>query len=131
MQMTESDLLERARKCFSRIQGHVPLTPIRLTVNDLRISPSWGGWKNSPGLYYFVHNEEVVYVGRAVPSVGLGNRIGSQINAFGDPAWDEIIRDEQTVVGVMPFSNDDWHWVATLEVWLIDGPTRPKFNKRF
>lgn len=128
--MTESDLLKRADQLLSRITGLSPPRAVRCTIQELR-QPTWGDWVREPGVYYFVHQGEVVYIGRALCSQALGNEIGTYINQYDNPEWAAVIRDESTVVGLLVFPRDDWHWVATLEVWLIDGPSRPKFNKRF
>ena len=42
-----------------------------------------------------------------------------------------LATSDDTVVGVIPFPMDDWHWAAALEFWLIDVDPRPKFNQKF
>ena len=128
--MTESQLSDRLSDMLSRIDGLQLPQPIKKTIGELRREAQWDDWSDSPGIYYFVHSGKVVYIGRAFPSVCIGNRVGSHIGTFDDPEWAKIISDDETIVGVLPFPPDDWHWIATIEVWLIDGPTRPQFNKR-
>jgi hypothetical protein len=71
------------------------------------------------------------YVGRATPRSGLGERVYNQINAFGGKnGWDTVITDENVKCGLVIFTNnEDWHWLASLEILLIDN-LRPKFNYR-
>jgi hypothetical protein len=128
--MTESELLGKANQWASRISGfHLP-EPVRSSIRELRQMAQWGDWAPAPGVYYFAYRGEVVYVGRALPSVKVGNRVGTHIDEYSNPAWAEVIRNDDTVVGIWTFPLDDWHWLAALEVWLIDKP-RPKFNMRF
>jgi hypothetical protein len=129
--VTESELLERASKLLSRINDFPSMQPVRLTLGELRRGANWGDWSRKPGIYYFIKDDQVVYIGRAVPSVGIGNRIGTHINEYSDPEWAAIIQDEQAICGVLPFPDLDWHWLGTLEMCLIDGDSRPRFNKRF
>jgi excinuclease UvrABC nuclease subunit len=128
--MNENELLQKASQFLSRVSGLAIPTSVHVDIRDLRQTPSWGEWSRKPGVYYFVYHGEVVYVGRAYPSVNVGNRVGTHINDYNNPAWAEVIRDEDTTVGVLSFPVQDWHWLAALEVWLIDNP-RPKFNMRF
>ena len=127
--MTEQDLQERVSQLVARIDGLELTDPIRQTIGDLRNQEQWD-WSSEAGIYYFVRDGTVVYVGRAYPSHGIGNRIGSHVAPTDDAAWSEIINDDQTIVGVYPFPSDDWHWIASLEVHLIDVEPRPEFNKR-
>lgn len=131
--MTESEFIERIDACLSRIGGLARPEAARRTIGVLRQNKNedWKPWSDSAGIYYFVRGDEVVYVGRATPGVCIGNRVGRHLDSFGNPDWDEVIRDDETTVVALPFPPEDWHWLATLEVWLIDSPQRPKFNLRY
>lgn len=41
----------------------------------------------------------------------------------------QVIKDDSVKCGIFIFPSDDWHWIASLELLLID-KLRPKFNKR-
>ncbi|MED3571305.1 hypothetical protein [Cytobacillus praedii] len=83
------------------------------------------------GIYYFVQENKVKYVGRALPSVGLKSRILNQMNAFGDKEWDCVIKDIHTEIGVIIFNEiEQWHFISALEHYLIEKLERPVFNKR-
>lgn len=133
--MTEQELVERANDYLRRIVPapvQLPVEPIMQTIADLRGPNEWPDWCGKPGVYFFVHNDEVVYVGRALPSHGLGNRIGTHIAVDDDSEWGRVVADGSTRVGAIPFgTEDDWHWLAALEFWLIDSSTRPRFNRKF
>jgi hypothetical protein len=94
-----------------------------------RRSAAYKGWGDMPGIYFFEQDSLVVYIGRALRGTLLRGRVHSQCTSFGDPAWDEVIGDDQTVVGAVPFQLADWYWPAALEAHLI-GVERPPFNKR-
>lgn len=87
--------------------------------------------KNFCGVYYFIQNGQVKYVGRALPSVGLRSRIFNQVTAFGDEKWDMVIKDMDAEVGVVIFENpEQWYFISSLEHYLIEKLGRPSFNKR-
>ena len=132
--MTEQELIAKAETFLRRFDTPpvaLPLSSAAETITHLRGPDDWPDtWCGKPGIYYFVNNDEVVYIGRAVPSQGLGNRIGTHIAVNDDSDWGQVVTDGNTRVGMIPFDADDWHWLAALEVYLIDDP-RPKFNKKF
>lgn len=100
---------------------------ITLTIDDLRSNPKWGEWSRKRGVYYFQKEDDVVYVGRALRS--LGSRVQSQINSFGDPKWDHIINNKDIIVGVICLDDDLWYLASALEIYFID-KLQPEFNKR-
>lgn len=88
--------------------------------------------KSKCGIYFFVQNGIVKYVGRALPSVGLKSRILNQVNAFGDKNWNKVINDPNVEVAVFIFEDkDQWYFISALEHFLIDKLEFPEFNKRF
>lgn len=102
------------------------------TIEKLKIKGSglWADWENEPGIYVFVQNERVQYVGRATRNVTLGSRVFNQMNASGDPKWDHVINDDNTKIYLFVWDREDWHWLAALELFLIDKLNKPPFNKR-
>lgn len=87
--------------------------------------------KTESGIYYFIQDGIVNYVGRALPSVGLRKRILIQINAFGDENWDKVIMDNSIEVAVFIFNDlEQWYFISALEHYLIEKLERPIFNKR-
>lgn len=91
----------------------------------------WETWGSNPGIYYFIRNGQIEYVGRALNSNGLKRRVDEQLKLTGQ-AWDEITFDPNTWIGIYAFHATDWHWVKSVEVYLIDKLVpKPTFNKRF
>jgi hypothetical protein len=129
---TENSLLAITDNFLSRI-SYTSIEKVTFGIADLQNTKrSLQPWNNKAGIYYFVQGNEVKYVGRATPNVGLGARVYQQVNAFGgSDGWDDIINDGTVRCGLIVFhDNDDWHWLTALEVLLID-KLRPQFNKRF
>lgn len=131
MDKTERKLRNLIDAFFARLYSN-EFTLSSFIINETRlIKKSVQPWKNDAGVYYFIQNDEVKYVGRATPNVGLGKRLYEQANAFGGKdGWDNVIGDPDVICGLIIFNNkDDWHWLAALEVILID-KLKPLFNKR-
>jgi len=129
--MTEEKLIHLVDAFFNRVHDS-SYSFLESTIGELRQrNKREQEWNNRAGVYYFVQNGEIKYVGRATPSSGLGGRVYNQINAFGGTnGWDNVITDDKVKVGLIIFTNDeDWHWLAALEVLLID-KLRPQFNYR-
>lgn len=124
--LSEDALIARAKTFLDRIVGLSIREHIRAPMREIRSAEKWP-WAGETGIYYFVHQGEVVYVGRGLC---IGNRIGTHLEAKYTPEWEAIMNDEETIVGVWPFDRSDWPWVAGLEVALIEPPNRPKFNGR-
>lgn len=128
----EQTLVDLTNKFLKRIQ-YKDFVSAPVTLIELRSIPKKEqAWSKQAGVYYFLQNDTVKYVGRATPNVGLGNRVYQQANALGGlDGWDDVITDPNTMYGLIIFEdNEDWHWLAALEVFLID-KLRPQFNKRF
>ena len=105
-------------------------TPVEISLGDLRKRDAdWSAWEQKSGVYYFVQDGPLVYVGRALSGTGLGSRIHNQITSFGDPAWDAVIKDDHVLVGLICLPEKDWFLASSLEVFLIQR-LRPRFNKR-
>lgn len=102
----------------------------KFTLEELRKEKSkWNEWENESGIYYFVEEGSIVYVGRALPSTRLGSRVNDQIEAFGDPKWCRIINNPQVIVGIVCIYEKMWYMSSSLELYLID-KLKPEFNKR-
>lgn len=100
------------------------------TIEELRKEKSkWNEWENESGIYYFVEEGSIVYIGRALKSTGLGSRVKDQIEAFGDPKWDRIIKNHQVIVGIACINKEMWFMTSSLELYLID-KIKPEFNNR-
>lgn len=131
MERSERALFGIVNKFFSRIH-YTEFEILSCTMDELRnVKRGLQQWNNKAGVYYFLQNNEVKYVGRATPNKGLGSRVYEQGNAFGGKdGWDEVITDSSVKCGLIVFNdNEDWHWLASLEVLLID-KLKPRFNKR-
>ncbi len=100
------------------------------TIEELRKEKSkWNEWENESGIYYFVEEGSIVYIGRALKNTGLGSRVNDQIEAFGNPKWDRIIKNHQVIVGIVCINEEMWFMTSSLELYLID-KLKPEFNKR-
>lgn len=107
-----------------------PANAIELTLKELLDgNKPWGEWQNSAGVYYFVETDRIVYVGRALATVGLGTRIHSQIHATGDARWDRVIKNPEVIIGVIEVPKDLDFMASALELFLIK-QFKPEFNKR-
>lgn len=130
MDKSEQRLIHLFEKFQVRIV-ELTIEQIILTINNLRdIKSTKQAWWHKAGVYYFVQDGIVKYVGKANLRTGLRKRIYNQIEAFGEPErWDTVISDSSVKVGMFIFPDDDWHWIAGLEVLLIDKMS-PQFNYR-
>ncbi|WP_411347202.1 hypothetical protein [Paenibacillus sp. WLX2291] len=132
MDCNEQTLIDLTNAFLKRIKYN-DFVAAPVTLVDLRNIPKKEqNWSKKAGVYYFLQNDIVKYVGRATPNVGLGIRVYQQANAWGGhDGWDNVISDPNTTYGLIIFEDrEDWHWLAALEVLLID-KLRPQFNKRF
>lgn len=128
----EKDLLLYVEKFLLKFKSRLPLNYRKEVLKVIRSDSSFlESLSNEPGIYYFLQNNMVKYVGRALPSVGLKKRIQVQISAYGDIAWDSIINDEEVEIGVIIFKHEDWYFTSALEHYLIEKLEKPIFNKRF
>lgn len=100
------------------------------TIEELRKDESkWKEWESESGIYYFVEEGSIVYVGRALRNTGLGSRVKNQIESFGDPKWDLIINNNQVKVGIVCIDEEMWFMTSSLELYLIDR-LKPRINSR-
>ncbi|MGU3469867.1 hypothetical protein ACLBWT_01715 [Paenibacillus sp. D51F] len=116
---------------FHRI-GYKAYTHIKINIEDIRTTKKrLQIWGNKPGIYFFVQDSIIKYVGRATPRIGLAQRVYEHSNAFGGlDGWDNVIGDPTVTIGIFTFDDtEDWHWLASLEVLLMDR-LKPQFNKR-
>ncbi len=116
----------------SKINNGLELTYRKEPLENIRKDSTFTDeLKTESGVYYFIQDGIVNYVGRALPSVGLRSRILNQINAFGDENWDKVILDSSTEVAVFIFNDiEQWYFISALEHFLIEKLERPIFNKR-
>ena len=122
-------LLNECQGFWELLQGKIEFRCHEFNLGELRKQKDWSVWENHPGVYYFLENDNVVYIGRALAGTGLGARVHVQINAFGDHKWDRVIRNDEIIVGVICLDKDKWYIASALEVYLID-KLKPEFNKR-
>ena len=101
------------------------------TIEELRKEKSkWKEWENESGIYYFVEEGSIVYIGRALKNTGLGSRVKDQIESFEDPKWCRIIKNDQVIVGIVCIKKEMWYMTSSLELYLIDKLKELEFNKR-
>ena len=112
------------------LKNEIKFQCYEFTLEELRKEKrKWNEWEKESGIYYFSEKGSIVYVGRALPSTGLGSRVYDQINASGDPKWDRIINNHQVIVGIVCISEEMWYMTSSLELYLID-KLNPEFNTR-
>ncbi|MED3549356.1 hypothetical protein ACTHO0_06065 [Cytobacillus praedii] len=129
---TEKNLIDWVDIFSSKIVNGLSLTFRKEELDNIRKDDRFvKEIRKDCGIYYFVQENKVKYVGRALPSVGLKSRILNQMNAFGDKEWDCVIKDIHTEIGVIIFNEiEQWHFISALEHYLIEKLERPVFNKR-
>ncbi|MDD1502471.1 hypothetical protein PVA17_06785 [Lysinibacillus sp. CNPSo 3705] len=116
----------------SKISNGLELTYRKETLENIKNHKNFTDeLKTECGIYYFIQDDIVKYVGRALPAVGLRSRILNQMNAFGDVEWDKVITDNSSEVAVFIFNNrEQWYFISALEHYLIEKLEKPIFNKR-
>lgn len=129
---TEKDVLNLVEEFSMKFHDGLIINFRKTTLKNILEDPSIiKSLRNKSGIYFFIQEESVKYVGRALPSVGLGSRIKNQVTAFGDEKWDTVIKDIATEVGVVIFEDpSQWYFISALEHYLIENLGRPVFNKR-
>ena len=102
------------------------------TLEELRNEErKWDAWGKESGIYYFVEEGSIVYIGRALPGTGLKSRVKDQIESFEDPKWCRIINNPQVIVGIVCIYEKMWYMSSSLELYLIDKlELELEFNKR-
>jgi hypothetical protein len=86
-------------------------------------------WTVKPGVYIFVLDGQVKYVGRALRTT-LGQRIWDRCNQDEATIWmkDVILKSTCKIYAVI-LPKDEWFWAAALEALLIH-ELQPEFSKR-
>jgi hypothetical protein len=129
---TENELLGLVEEFSSQLTAGLNKVNRKATLEEIRENTHFlDGLKQEYGVYYFLQNGLVKYVGRALPSVKLRSRVLSQINAFNDAKWDTVIKGENVEIGVITFMEPaQWYFASALEHYLIEKLEKPVFNKR-
>lgn len=96
------------------------------TIKELA-DPNWP-WGYSFGVYCFLVDGEVVYVGRAAGKT-IGERLWDQLRSTSDPDWKKVVTSDETVVEVFLVDNEATHMACALECYLT-AKLEPKFNLR-
>ena len=92
-------------------------------------NPHWD-WGKKHGVYCFISEGTVVYVGRALGST-LGDRIWNQLHSKEDPEWKAVVEGQQTQVRVFFVDDDDVYMASAFEAFLIGRlDPHPYFNRR-
>ncbi len=96
-------------------------------VGDLQADSNWS-WGYDHGVYCFVVDGDVVYVGRALGNT-LGQRIADQLRSTSNPAWECVVTRSDNRVEVFTVKREWAFLAAALEAYLIH-MLKPKFNRR-
>jgi len=97
------------------------------TIKELRADSNWP-WGYAFGVYCFLVEGEVVYVGRAAGKT-IGERLWDQLRSTSDPDWERVVLADETVVQVFLVGKELTHMACALECYLIAN-LKPKFNLR-
>lgn len=97
------------------------------SASELLRDPKWD-WGYDHGVYCFIANGEVAYVGRALGST-LGERLWDQLRSTSDPAWAAVVNGDDTRIEVFTVDREHAFLGAALEAYLIDA-LNPDFNSR-
>lgn len=132
-QLSESDIENLVISFSSKINNGLLLSYKKETIERIREDKKFTDEvKDVGGIYIFIQDGIVKYIGRALPTVGLRKRILVQINAFGDEDWDMVIKDNNTEIGVYSFmDSNQWYFIGALEQFLIEKIGKSYFNKRY
>ena len=98
-----------------------------ISIRELRSKKEWADWSRKIGVYLFIEDGKVVYVGRALNS--LGSRVHNQITSLGDSKWNAIITNDDNTVVVICIEGNMRYLASALEIYLIDS-IKPRFNKK-
>jgi hypothetical protein len=97
------------------------------SVGELRADSNWP-WGYAFGVYCFLVDGKVVYVGRAAGKT-IGERLWDQLRSTSDPDWASVVSTDENVVEVFLVDKDSAHLACGLECFLI-AKLKPEFNLR-
>lgn len=104
----------------------------QITVREILDGEILGGnlvpETDSFGVYLFVDEGIVVYIGRALGSC-FGVRVWSRLKSLNNPEWVRVVKKKTTNVIVVVMPDQENYWAASLEAFLIS-KMWPKFNLR-
>jgi hypothetical protein len=122
--------LDSEARDFTSSLGEFPgFERMSFAVGSLLDDPNWL-WGYAHGVYCFVEDGHVVYVGRALGCT-LGQRLADQLGSTDDPEWAEVVRDRANRIEVFTIDDEWLHLASALEVYLIGHlDPRPRFNRR-
>ncbi|TLN27278.1 hypothetical protein FDZ71_00040 [bacterium] len=96
-------------------------------VGQLLDDPNWP-WGYDHGVYCFIVDGAVVYVGRALGCT-LGERVYDHLHSTDDPAWEEVVTRRDNRVEIFAVPEARAFLSASLEAYLIE-QLAPRFNSR-
>jgi hypothetical protein len=97
------------------------------TIRELRADSNWP-WGYAFGVYCFLVNSRVVYVGRAAGNT-IGERLWDQLRSTSDSDWASVVTNDENTVEVFMVGKDLAHVACALECYLI-AKLNPEFNLR-
>jgi hypothetical protein len=129
IECSERDLIKLTNSFVLHLQNEISLVFRKELLKNIKSGRRGGSFLNSLadecGIYYFSQSNTVKYIGSSSPSVGLRSRLFTQINATGDPEWNQLMNDGRTYVGVILFNRKNWTQILDLEHYIIAGLKRP------
>lgn len=127
--MPRDTLTTEVAQFMDEVVAFSGFTDTTYTAGELRANSNWE-WGYAHGVYCFIHHGEVVYVGRALTTLGI--RIADQLRSQSDPAWARIVTDDSTeirVFAVKEAEKDKAYMASALEAYLINR-LKPRVNSR-
>jgi hypothetical protein len=116
--LRQSDALENEALAFAAEVESFPRFASRVfKLGHLLDDTNWS-WGWDQGVYCFVSQREVVYVGRALGCT-VGDRIARHMRSH-DPKWERILADRDTLVRVFPVAKGREYMASAFEAFLIE-----------
>ena len=122
-----SELGDQVNQFLGAVGRFEGFDQLGFTVGDLRADSKWP-WGHGYGVYCFVVDDVVVYVGRALGCT-LGERLWDQLRSTSGPEWTEVVTRDVNRIELFSVPKEQAFMGAALEAYLI-GHLRPRFNKR-
>jgi hypothetical protein len=120
-------LVDGLRDFMTTVHGFEGFERRSFTIKDLTADSNWP-WGYAFGVYCFLVEGEVVYVGRAAGKT-VGERLWDQLRSTSDPEWERVVTADENIVEVFLVGQEQLHMACALECYLI-ASLDPKFNSR-
>ena len=119
-----SDRLYELRRAVERFtEKVVGLRPEEFVHNVKDVqnrAAAWGyKWSAAPGVYVFVNDDKIQYVGKAMALTGLASRAYNQSQP-GEIQWNNFLASPSASIVLYALPIDEDVWAPSFECWLIN-----------